>query len=231
MLQPLFDYLNHFALAARFRRWKRNIEAVASASRFEDFKKAAALKKLAGFLDDAVREKNLRRKRRAMEQMKRVVAWHKYQLQLAAVLVLQRYVRGMLGRLFYQRMNLTRYSATRIQAIWRGFYPHWWWRVLKTAPPPIQAFWRGIYWKNLFPLLRAASPPIQTIWRGFFHRTRYRRARLAAVRIQTNLRCFWAQSGVLQELRRVARDAQAQRLWAVLEIQRFLRGQWARQQV
>eukprot|EP00750_Incisomonas_marina_P027416 INCI6189.1.p1 GENE.INCI6189.1~~INCI6189.1.p1 ORF type:complete len:2493 (-),score=433.79 INCI6189.1:5030-12508(-) len=231
MLQPLFDYLNHFALAARFRRWKRNVEAVASASRFDDFKKAAALKKLAGFLDDAVREKNLRRKRRAMEQMKRVVAWYKYQLQLAAVLVLQRYVRGMLGRLFYQRMNLTRYSATRIQAIWRGFYPHWWWRVLKTAPPPIQAFWRGIYWKNLFPLLRAASPPIQTIWRGFFHRTRYRRARLAAVRIQTSLRRYWAQSGVLQKLRLVARNAQALRLWAVLEIQRFLRGRWARQQV
>ena len=80
MLQPLFDYLNRYALTVRFRRWKENVAQLSAASRFDDFKKAAALKKLAGFLEDAVGNQNLRRKRRAIEQMKKVVAWYKYVL-------------------------------------------------------------------------------------------------------------------------------------------------------
>jgi hypothetical protein len=228
MLEPLFAYLEHFALAARFRRWRDNARAVATASRFVDFKKAAAVKKLAGIVEDALRNQDMRRKRRAVEQMKRVVAWHWYQLKLAAVLVLQRNVRGMLGRRLYARLNITRASATKIQAVWRRFLPRWWFRVLRTAPPPIQAFWRGIYWKNLFPLLRKASPPIQTMWRGYFHRTRYAHARRAAVRLQTAVRGRWAQTGTLARLRRLAWENTARRLWAVLEIQRWQRGIRAR---
>jgi hypothetical protein len=51
MLEPLFDYLNRYALAVRFRQWRRNVEAEASASRFLAFKKAAGLKKLAAWAE------------------------------------------------------------------------------------------------------------------------------------------------------------------------------------
>ena len=231
MLRPLFAYLNHFALAARFRQWRHNAEQLSSAARFVDFKKAAGIKRLAAFIELAVKEQNLRRKRRAMEQMKRVVAFEKYKEQLAAVLVLQRNVRGLLGRRAFKRMNLARDSATMIQAVWRAFYPHWWWKLLRAAPYPIQAFWRGVYWKNLFPLLRAASPPIQTIWRGYFHRSRYRAAIRAAVVIQTHLRGHWAQSGIITILRARSYERMSQRLWGALEIQRWLRGIRARYRV
>ena len=224
---PAFRYIELYALYVRFHRWRLNTEAMSNATRTKKYRHGAGVKKLLSVIARFLRDQELRRKRRAMERWKKLTAWYRFLEMRDAIWLIQRTLRGYFARVLYARMKLEYRSAVMIQAMVRGYAPRLWWKLVRTAPPPIQALWRSYRMRHWLPRLRAASLPLQTAWRRAWRRKQYKTMRRAAIVIAKYVRRYLAYP-VLRDMQEVSIREFEIRYSASIHVQRVFRAFRAR---